>query len=1012
MANGRGLFLEIINDVIYTVSLRDSNDPSKARVEYLNGRVEDITGFKPEEFIKNPSLWVSLVHPSDLESVLKDSLRLFRRGESVTREYRVRTKRGNYIWVEDRIMPVFDGDRVVGFVGVARDITKRKVIESLSIVALEKSLDELLSSAVSMLKETLNADLVVLYEVPEGSSEGVLRAGEGIDRKLINRYRLPLQEGTEFHYTFTSKKPVVVKDVDSEKRFKFTPDTYILGLRSGICVPIRIGKEPYGALCIYTKDKREFLKEDMDFVGAVANIVGLAIKRHRNEKELKSSRIKLEKANRLYKTLSVISEIVLRAKDVEELLSGVCSTCVNYGGFKAVWVGLFEEGRFKIVSSCGDAEDFIRSVEEPILMKIKEGVGPCGRAFLSGEPVVNNDTEAFIREQALRESMLRKGYLSSMSVPLKLKGKIKGIFALYAGEKGFFDEDTLGLVREIVEEVLFSLEFMEKENQLRQLSLAVSQSSDWILITDREGKIQYANSAVEKISGYKVAELIGQKPSIFKSGKHSQSFYRVLWEKLLMGETFRSVFINRAKDGKLFYLDQTITPLRDSSGEIMGFVATGKDITQEKELQNRLNYIAYYDPITELPNRVNFLERLKFAISRNRMLRRNLAVLFIDVDRFKFINETYGYPVGDQVLKEVADRIKSAVREGDTVARLGSDEFGAVLIDLAHKEDIPKVMNKLFKKMEEPIRVNGHEILLTLSVGIAVFPEDGSDAEELIQKAEMALAHAKEDRRNNYQFFREEMNRQITEAVFLESLLFKAIDKGEFFLQYQPYFDLKSMTIAGMEALLRWNSGELGIVYPGKFIPVLENTGLISEVGMWSLREACRVVEKTGKRVSVNVSALQFRDKDFPKKVEEVLEEFGIEGGYITLEITESTLMNDVDFTRRSLKRLKNLGLKVAIDDFGTGYSSLAYLKTLPVDYVKIDVSFVRDMDKDPNDRAIVNAIVQLAKNLGLSTIAEGVEKEKHLRMLLEMGCDMAQGYFLSKPLSEEDLMNLLREHG
>ena len=759
---------------------------------------------------------------------------------------------------------------------------------------------------------------------------------------------------------------------------------------------------------MYFKDVRSLSQEEIDFVKSVSNILGLAIRRHRYEKGFEESERKLQKANRLYRTLSVISEIVLREKEPESMLAQVCYSCVNFGGFKAAWVGFVENGEVKAVSSCGDIEGFFEEVEAPVLRKVREGVGPCGRAFLTGDLVVNNDTEENVKEDRLREGMLKRGYLSSVSIPLRKGNDVVGIFALYAGEKNFFDEDTEKLVREIADEVSFSLTYMEKEKTLHTLSLAVEQTSDWVLITDRNGNIQYANRAVEEISGYSVRELIGDTPKIFKSGRHGKNFYKRLWEKVLAGETFRSVFINRGKDGKLFYLDQTITPIKDSFGNVVGFVATGKDITHEKELKEKLNYIAYYDPVTELPNRTNFIERLKFSISRTKLLNRNLAVLFIDVDRFKYVNDTYGYPVGDEVLKVIAQRIKAAVREGDTIARLGSDEFGVVLVDIAHKEDIPKVMDKIFSNMEKPIEVEGKEVVLTLSVGIAVFPEDGTEAEDLVKKAEMALAHAKEDVRNSYQFFREDMNTHITELVLMERHLFRALEREEFVVHYQPYFDLKSMKVVGFEALLRWNSDDLGFVFPSKFIPILESTGLIINVGEWLLKEACRLAETTGKSVSVNVSPVQFKDKGFPKKVERAIDECGIEGGYITLEITESTIMDDVEFAKKSLRRLKKLGVKVAIDDFGTGYSSLAYLKLLPVDFLKIDVSFVRDIDRDPDDRAIVNAIIQLAKNLGLRTVAEGIENEKHLEILKSMGCDIGQGYHLARPVPEEEALRVL----
>ncbi|MDQ7082513.1 MAG: GAF domain-containing protein, partial [Aquificota bacterium] len=550
--------------------------------------------------MNNPSLWISLVHPKDRDGVLRATLRMLKERKGGVREYRVKTRSGSYIWVEDRIIPIIEKGKVIGFVGVARDISKRKVIEELSLKSLEESVEELLSSVVQRVKDALNADLVVVYEVPEGRREGVLRAGAGINEKLINRLRLPLEEGTEFHYVFHSRKPVVIKDTEKEKRFRLSSDTFLLGLKSGLCMPVREGPNLYGAMCIYTKKKREFSEEEVRFAQSVANLIGLALRRQRFERKLESSERRLQKVNRLYRTLSEISALILRGGDIKEILTGVCEVCVQHGGFKASWIGFLENSHLRVLCSYGGIEDFLNGVEKPILTSIERGRGPCGKAVETGEVVVNNDTESSVEDERLREEMLKRDFLSSASIPLLKDGKVMGLFVLYAGEKGFFDEETESLVREIGKEITFSIEFTEKEDRLNKLSLAVEPSSDWILITDREGHIQYANGAVERISGYSRKELIGKKASIFKSGKHKADFYRKLWEKILSGMTFRSVFINRRKDGKLFYLDQTITPIKDAQGNVVGFVSTGKDITQER-LRDRLNSIAYYDPSRTFP---------------------------------------------------------------------------------------------------------------------------------------------------------------------------------------------------------------------------------------------------------------------------------------------------------------------------------------------------------------------------------------------------------------------------
>ncbi len=1000
--------MELANDIIYIVSLENEENPASAKLQYINRRVEDITGYKPEDFMEKPELWISIVHPKDVRSVLEITLSLVKNKEAQIREYRVKTLPGNYIWMEDRLIPLVEKDKVIGFIGVARDITKRKLLEEFSLHALETDTSHLFSKVVKEIRSALSADVVVIYEVPEGSNQAVLRAGSGVGRGVVGRLKLPIKEGTEFAYVYKSNRAVVVDDVNNENRFSFTPDTHIMGLKSGLCVPIKGNGKPYGALCIYFKTKKEFTKEEINFANSVSNILGLAIKRERYEEDLEESQKKLKKASTLYRTLSVMGEIMVRERDIDSLLSSMCDAFKQFGGFKSAWVGRFYEDGFRLVCSCGEEKEFVNSIKDIVFENMRKGVDLCGLAFKTHRIVVNNDTETQISTPRLRKEMLKRGYLSSAGIPIERNGKIEGLFVLYSDVKGFFDHETVALLGEIRNEIAFALDFMEKEEQVRTLSLAVEQSSDWILITDKDGRIKYANKAVEKATGYSIEELIGKTPRIFSSGKHPRRFYRRLWETILSGRAFRAVFINRRKDGSIVYVDQTITPLKDKEGNVIGFVSTGKDITQEKELRDRLKYVAFYDPVTELPNRNHFMERLSFSISRTRATRRYLALLLIDIDRFKMVNDTYGYSAGDQLLREIAERIRGAIREGDTIGRIGSDEFGVILFDLAKKEDVSKVVNKIFAAMEEPFLVEGDEMRLSISVGVSIFPQDSDDAEGLITKAEIALSHSKGVTGNTCRFFEEEMNTRMTEFVLLEKHLTKALDKGELDLFLQPYFELSSGKVAGMEGLLRWISEDLGVVSPARFISVLESTGLIEEVGEWVLKRACEVAVSLKKRVSVNVSPVQFKDRDFPDKVKRIIEECGVDGGFITLEITESMAMEDVDFTRSSLEQMKEMGVKVAIDDFGTGYSSLAYLKTLPVDYLKIDVSFVRDIDRDPEDRAIVNAIIQLAKNLGIETIAEGIESEKHVEILREMGCDYGQGYHLAKPMPYDQIRSFL----
>jgi len=565
----------------------------------------------------------------------------------------------------------------------------------------------------------------------------------------------------------------------------------------------------------------------------------------------------------------------------------------------------------------------------------------------------------------------------------------------------------VGTVRDITE-------LINSRQEMQKLAMAVEQSSDWILITDKEGRIEYVNDAVENITGYKKEELIGRTPRVFKSGKYDDAFYKELWDTILSGHPYRAIITNKRKDGRFFEVYHSITPLKDTKGNITHFVATSKDITQQKLLEEKLNYLAYYDVLTDLPNRLLFIDRLHQAISRAERNRRQIAVVCIDIDRFTLINDSYGYEIGDTVLKEVGKRFSEATRDSDTVARFGADEFGIILVDVAHSEDVVRVIDKLMHRVNQPMQVAGFDVIPTLSVGISLYPNDGKETITLLRNADIAMSKAKGTGMNNYQFFMSDMNVRASEFVLMERHLHNALKKDEFILHYQPYFHAQTGKIAGMEALLRWDSDDLGLVMPSRFIQVLEDTGMIIELGQWVLYSVCSQLNTWQRRglsvvpVAFNLSAVQFRQKDLGSIMEETIRSAAINPRYLTLEITESTFMQDLAYTGLILEQLKKLGLRLAIDDFGTGYSSLSYLKKLPLDILKIDISFIRDITTSLDDEAIVSAIISLAHSLNLKTIAEGVETEAQLNILQRLRCDIIQGFYFCRPMPAQDVEILL----
>lgn len=728
--------------------------------------------------------------------------------------------------------------------------------------------------------------------------------------------------------------------------------------------------------------------------------------------------------SRLYKALSEINQAIVRMGSAEQLFPLVCRCAVEFGGMSMAWVAQVNKsmGLFQPVARYGQGLDYLLDIVVSPSPDVPEGQGPIGIAYRENRHYVLNDYFRSSLVQPWMSQVSEKNWQSAASFPIPRGGKPHAVLSVYHRQRDAFDAETIALLDEMSTDIAFALDNFDRdlqkrnaENALKMAASIYENSSEGMMITDADHLILSVNPAFTTITGYTLDEVRGKTFSRFKSDRHDPGFYQSLRKEVETTGKWAGEIWECRKNGEVYPKWLTINTVLDEQGNVHHRVAMFTDISQRKKSDEIIWRQANIDHLTELPNRRLFLDRLVQDIRKTHRTGKSLALFFIDLDRFKEINDSLGHAKGDTLLIETARRINGCVRETDTVARMGGDEFTLIVPEFGDRLQLERIAQNILHALSRPYDLGDENVVVyaTTSIGIALYPDDARDMDELMRHADQAMYAAKASGRNRCNYFTPSMQLEAREKMRLVNDLRFALAHREFEIHYQPIIDLSNGHIDKMEALLRWTHPERGPVSPAIFIPLAEEFGMIHSIGDWVLTQATAIVAdwrfRLGRtiQVSINRSPIEFEREESPLW-SDILHVAGLPGNCITMEITEGLLLKESEKVHRALLEFRNRGIEVSIDDFGTGFSALSYLKQFDIDYLKIDRSFVRNLTENASDKTLVEAIIVMAHKLGIRTIAEGVETTEQQDLLISFGCDYAQGFLYSRPVPAKDFEQLL----